>query len=68
MRLPLTPEEYQGFLQTPFQFFQAIDLPPGSLTLRMGVFDTISNRAGTLEIPLVVGKDSARPDSAATTP
>jgi len=68
MRLPLTLEEYQGFLQTPFQFFQAIDLPPGSLTLRMGVFDTISNRAGTLEIPLVVGKDSARPDSAATTP
>ena len=68
MRLPLTPEEYQGFLQTPFQFFQAIDLPPGSLTLRMGVIDTLSNRAGTLEIPLTIGKNSAHPDSTATAP
>jgi len=55
-KLPLTNEEYGEFIQTPFQFFLPIDLPPGQYTLRVGVFDGVSNKVGTLEIPLTVGK------------
>jgi VWFA-related protein len=57
LKLPLTPEEYQEFILTPFQFFLPIDLPPGQLTLRAGVFDTVSNKVGTLEIPLTIPKE-----------
>jgi VWFA-related protein len=55
-KLPLTNEEYGEFIATPFQFFQQLDLPPGQFTLRMGVFDGVSNKLGTVEIPLTVGK------------
>jgi hypothetical protein len=58
-KLPLTTDEYQQFIATPFQFFQQIDLPPGQFTLRVGVFDTVSNKLGTLELPLTVGKKPA---------
>ena len=54
-KLPLTKEEYGEFIATPFQFFQQIDLTPGQYTLRVGVFDGVSNKVGTLEIPLLVG-------------
>jgi hypothetical protein len=54
LKLPLTPAEYLDFIQMPFQFYLAIDLPPGPITLRAGVFDDISSRAGTIEIPLTV--------------
>ena len=68
-KLPLTNEEYGEFIATPFQFFQQIDLPPGQFTLRMGVLDGVSNKVGTLEIPLTVGKGpTAHKPEAATTP
>jgi hypothetical protein len=54
LKLPLTPEEYREFIEAPFQFYLAIDLPPGPVTLRAGVFDTIANKSGTIEIPLTV--------------
>jgi VWFA-related protein len=60
-KLPLTNEEYGEFIATPFQFFQQIDLPPGQFTLRVGVFDTVSNKIGTLELPLTVGKKPPTP-------
>jgi VWFA-related protein len=56
LKLPLSPQEYQEFVQTPFQFLLPVDLPPGELTLRVGVFDGISSKAGTLEIPLAIPK------------
>jgi hypothetical protein len=59
LKLPLTIEEYQEFIQTPFKFFLPIDLPPGPVTLRAGVFDAVSNKSGTLEIPLTVPKPGA---------
>ncbi|MGP8261131.1 MAG: VWA domain-containing protein [Acidobacteriaceae bacterium] len=65
-KLPLSNEEYGDFIATPFQFFQQIDLPPGQFTLRVGVFDGVSNKFGTLEIPLLVGKKSATPAIAVT--
>jgi hypothetical protein len=40
----------------PIRFFQRIDLPPGQLFLRVWVLDQISNRTGTLELTLKVGK------------
>jgi hypothetical protein len=58
---PLTTEQYQKFLQKPFQPFQQIDLPPGETFLRVGVLDGVSDKVGTLEIPLTVPKKLARP-------
>ncbi len=56
LKISLTPEQYGEFVQTPFQFFLPIDLPGGQLFLRSGVFDTVSGKVGTLEIPLTIGK------------
>jgi hypothetical protein len=56
LKLPLTLEEYQEFIQTPFTFYLSIDLPPGPVTLRAGVFDAVSNKSGTLEVPITVPK------------
>ena len=36
LKLPLTNDEYRQFIQTPFQFLQQLDLPPGQFTLRTG--------------------------------
>jgi hypothetical protein len=60
---PLTEEQYRKFLQRPFQPFQQIDLPPGETFLRVGVLDGVSDKVGTLEIPLTVPKKLARPAS-----
>lgn len=40
----------------PIQFSQQIDLPPGQLFLRVGVLDHTTNKYGTLELPLTIGK------------
>jgi VWFA-related protein len=55
-QIPMTEEKYAQFEKTPFQFIQQIDLPAGALTLRVGVLDGVSNRVGTVEIPLTVSK------------
>jgi VWFA-related protein len=57
---PITPEQYQQTIKTPFRFLQQLDIPPGEVFLRVGVLDAVSDRAGTLEIPLVVSKKLAR--------
>jgi VWFA-related protein len=59
LKLPLTAEEYGQFVKTPFQFFQQIDLPPGKMTVRVGVLDGVSNKVGTMEIPVDVAKGAA---------
>jgi hypothetical protein len=40
----------------PIRFLEQIDLPPGQLFVRVGVLDRTSNKVGTLELPLKVGK------------
>jgi hypothetical protein len=40
----------------PLNFSQQLDLPLGQLFVRVGVLDRTSNKVGTLEIPLTVGK------------
>jgi hypothetical protein len=57
--LQLEAEKYQQFLKTPFRFYQQIDLPLGEVFLRLGVLDGVSDKVGTLEIPLIVKKQPA---------
>jgi VWFA-related protein len=56
IKMPLGDFDYQQFMQQPFRFRQQIDLPAGPLFIRVGVLDKTSNKVGTLEIPLTVGK------------
>jgi hypothetical protein len=65
IKLPLKAEQYDRMVksQTPFQFFQQIDLPPGEMFLRVGILDGVSDKVGTMEIPLTVHK---KPATAAT--
>ncbi|MGA1983701.1 MAG: VWA domain-containing protein [Acidobacteriaceae bacterium] len=72
LNLPLSPGEYREFVKTPFQFSQQLDLPPGQISLRVGILDTTSNKVGTLEVPLIVSKTpdkhGAAPPPAIPTP
>jgi VWFA-related protein len=56
---PLTSEQYQQRLKSPFQFLQQLDLPPGEIFLRVGILDAVADKVGTLEIPLKVSKNPA---------
>jgi len=49
----------------PHNFSQQLDLPAGQLFVRIGVLDHTSNKVGTLEIPLTVGKKPSTPHAAA---
>ncbi len=62
----LPAEQAAQLAQSPFRYFQQIDLPPGALFLRIGVLDRASNKVGTLEIPLTVPKNP--PQRAAQNP
>ena len=50
--MPLDPQQYQQFLSRPFQFSQQLNLPTGQLSLRVGILDGVSNKVGTLEVPV----------------
>jgi VWFA-related protein len=52
--LNLTPERYQRFIQAPVFFHEQLEFFPGPLFLRVGVLDSVSNKVGTLEIPLTI--------------
>jgi hypothetical protein len=54
--ITVTAAQFAVFYRKPINFSLPIDLPPGQLTLRTGIFDTTGNKAGTLEIPLTVAK------------
>ncbi len=58
---PLTTHEYHQFVMTPFKLSQQIDLPPGQISLHVGVLDNTSNKVGTLEIPLTVAEIPKHP-------
>jgi hypothetical protein len=45
-------------VEQPLQFAQQIDLPVGQMYVRVGVLDKVSNKVGTVEIPLSVAKGS----------
>jgi hypothetical protein len=54
VEMPLRVDQYDGFAAKAFQFVQQIDLPPGQITLRLGILDKVNNKVGVLEIPLLV--------------
>jgi VWFA-related protein len=58
-KLPLDADQDPQYLDQPFQFSQQLDLPPGSIYLRVGILDRTSNKVGTLEIPLTVPRNGA---------
>lgn len=56
LKMPLSVDGYADFVQKPLQFRQQIDLPAGQMVVRAGILDKVSNKVGTLEIPLTVAK------------
>jgi VWFA-related protein len=62
---PLAAEQYQQMIKAPLRFVQELDLPVGEVFLRVGVHDAVSDKVGTLEIPLVVPKKLVRPAASA---
>ncbi len=58
VKMTLTDDSYRKMIASnePIRLSQQIDLPPGQLFLRVGVLDHTSDKTGTLEIPLTVGK------------
>jgi VWFA-related protein len=58
--LILKPEEYASYLKTGLQFHQELDLPLGSVYLRLAIVDTANDRAGATEIPLTVQAAAAQ--------
>ncbi|MGA1981033.1 MAG: VWA domain-containing protein [Acidobacteriaceae bacterium] len=56
VKMPLSDDKYQQFIQGPFRFFQQLDLPSGQLFVRIGILDPASNKIGTLEIPITIPK------------
>jgi VWFA-related protein len=54
--LSLKPDRYELIQKQPFQLLQAVDLPLGEMFVRVGVLDAVSDKVGTMEIPLTVDK------------
>ena len=61
-RMALTSKDYSQLLASGLPFHLEIDIPPGDIYLRTGVYDLASGSAGTLGFPLTV----IRPATAAT--
>ncbi len=60
--LKLTEERFQKLQRSPFQLQQAVDLPAGEIFLRLGILDTVSDKTGTVEIPMeVTNKPDTKP-------
>ncbi len=59
--LKIKPDVYAVFQDTGVQLHAEISVPKGNLWLRTGVYDQISQRVGTLEVPLsaVVSAETA---------
>jgi VWFA-related protein len=53
---PLTQAQYEQLMKGPMRFLQQVDLPVGQLFVRVGILDGVSKKAGTVEIPVLVGK------------
>ena len=51
----LSPAEYDDFIaKHDFPFAQQLDLPPGQLSLHVGILDNVTSKVGTLEVPVYV--------------
>jgi hypothetical protein len=52
--LPLAPEQFDQFETQPYRLNQHINLPPGPISLHVGILDSVSSKVGTLEVPVNV--------------
>jgi VWFA-related protein len=66
--MPLDPEQYQQFLSKPFQFSQQLNLPVGQVSLRVGILDGVSNKVGTLEVPVFNWQSDSQANAAQLLP
>jgi VWFA-related protein len=57
--LPLAPDQFDQFETQPYRLNQHINLPPGPISLHVGILDSVSSKVGTLEIPVNV-RENAR--------
>jgi hypothetical protein len=48
----LSPQLYAAFEKTGVQLHEEIDVPNGDVYLRTGIYDLLTGKAGTLEVPL----------------
>ncbi len=57
----LSPAEYDDFIaKHDFSFVQQLDLPPGAISLHVGILDNVTSKVGTLEVPIYVHPLNAR--------
>jgi VWFA-related protein len=54
VNIALSPEQYEEFVKTPFQYTQQIGVPMGQAMVRAWILDDVSKKAGTMEIPVTV--------------
>ncbi len=45
---------YVDSLKTGLPFYQELDIPPGDVTVRVGIYDVVSGKMGAFEFPLTV--------------
>jgi VWFA-related protein len=57
----LTPTQYRESGESGLQFHQTLDIPSGSVFLRLGIYDPASGHMGTLEIPCPPGLAKTAP-------
>jgi len=63
--MPLSLKEYDAFAAKAYQFTQQIDLPPGQISLHVGILDNVNSKVGTLEVPVYVSQLSPKQRAAA---
>jgi VWFA-related protein len=64
----LSPAEYDDFIaKHAFSFVQQLDLPPGAISLHVGILDKVTSKVGTLEVPVFVRPVKATPPRRAAT-
>jgi VWFA-related protein len=58
MDATLGPQEFINFQQTGLPAHQELALPPGNYDLRVGVLDRLSQRIGTVDVPLLISAEA----------
>jgi VWFA-related protein len=58
MDATLGPQEFLSFQHTGLPAHQELALPPGKYDLRVGVLDRVSQRIGTVDVPLLVSAEA----------
>jgi VWFA-related protein len=68
VKMPLRVDQYDDFAAKPIQFVQQLDLPTGQLSLHVGILDTVDNKVGTVEVPVLVTSHGQPQDTPADAP